>query len=98
MSATVLIGVTGPRIPAAKIAGTPDILLHARCDMHYSFYPAAVASAGGVPVHVARDAPPETRGGHLDGLIVAGGQDVDPRRYGQEPGIGSTIVDPGRDA
>jgi putative glutamine amidotransferase len=95
---TALIGITGPRIPAAKIAGTPDVLLHARCDMHYAFYPAAVASAGGVPVHVTRDAPPEALVAHLDGLVISGGQDVDPRRYGQEPGLGSTIVDPERDA
>jgi putative glutamine amidotransferase len=93
-----LIGITGPRIPAARIAGTPDVLLHARCDMHYAFYPAALARAGAIPVHVPRDAPPDALVDRLDALVIAGGQDVDPRRYGQEPGVGSTVIDPGRDA
>jgi putative glutamine amidotransferase len=33
----------------------------------------------------------------LDGLVITGGKDVDPARYGQAPDA-RTVVDPGRDA
>src|SRR5262249_22234946 len=33
----------------------------------------------------------------LDGLLIAGGQDVDPRRYGAVPTAMSTVLDPARD-
>ena len=52
-------------------------------------YVAAVQRAGGLalllpPDPVATQAPDEVLD-RLDGLVVAGGRDVDPRRYGAEP-------------
>jgi putative glutamine amidotransferase len=55
-------------------------------------YAASVEAAGGVPVllpptrdpDVAADAA-EAAMSRLDGLIISGGADVEPRRYGQEP-------------
>ena len=52
-------------------------------------YVAAVQRAGGLalllpPDPVAAEAPDEILE-RLDGLVVAGGRDVDPRRYGAEP-------------
>src|SRR4249919_3091242 len=52
-------------------------------------YSRAVARAGGVPVLVppihelASNAASVLR--HFDGVLLPGGGDVDPRRYGQEP-------------
>ena len=52
-------------------------------------YSRAVARAGGVPVLVppirqlARNAVTVLQ--HFDGVLLPGGGDVDPRRYGQEP-------------
>jgi putative glutamine amidotransferase len=92
-----LVGITGPRLQAAEIATTPPILLHAWADVHYAFYPQAVARAGGLPVHLPRDADPEALVARLDAVVVAGGQDVDPRRYGRQPTVRSTRLDPDRD-
>ncbi|MBB4660658.1 gamma-glutamyl-gamma-aminobutyrate hydrolase family protein [Conexibacter arvalis] len=96
--AAPLVGITGPRLHAAEISTTPQILLHAYCDAHYVFYPQAVARAGGLPVHLPREADPEAVVARLDALVVAGGQDVDPRRYGSQPTPTSSRVDPGRDS
>lgn len=93
-----LIGITGPRLHAAEIRTTPSILLHAWVDSHYTFYPEAIARAGGLPVHLTREADPAALIGRLDALVVAGGHDVDPRVYGREPTGTTTRLDPGRDA
>lgn len=56
-----------------------------------------VAQAGGIPVHLVRRAPLADLLDRLDGLLIAGGGDVDPRRYGSTPGPHSTDLDPDRD-
>lgn len=92
-----LIGITGPRLLAAEISTTPSILLDARVDSHYAYYPAAVAAAGGMPVHLPRDNDPRELVHRLDGLLIAGGQDVDPRSFGRQPTAITSRLDPGRD-
>ena len=53
-------------------------------------YVEAVTRAGGIPVLLPPGelSPPDARAlvSRLDGLIISGGADVNPRRYGQEPG------------
>jgi putative glutamine amidotransferase len=93
-----LIGVTGPRLHAAEITTTPYILNHAWTDVHYAFYPQAIARAGGLPVQLPRECDPGAIVRRLDALLVAGGQDVDPRVYDSQPTATSTRLDPGRDA
>ncbi|MFF5209804.1 gamma-glutamyl-gamma-aminobutyrate hydrolase family protein [Streptosporangium sp. NPDC000396] len=44
-----------------------------------------VARAGGQPVILPPAGEPATLVGRLDGLILAGGGDIDPARYGQAP-------------
>jgi putative glutamine amidotransferase len=92
-----LVGITGPRLQAAEVATTPSILLHAWVDVHYAFYPRMIALAGGLPVHLPREGDPEALVARLDAVVVAGGQDVDPRRYGRQPTAASTRLDPERD-
>jgi putative glutamine amidotransferase len=92
-----LVGITGARIHAAEIASTPGILLHAFTDAYYAMYPAAVERAGGQPVQVPRENHPAAIAGRLDALVLAGGQDVDPRLYGRRPTAASTRLDPVRD-
>jgi putative glutamine amidotransferase len=61
---------------------------------------AGVIAAGGVPVLLpvvpAEDAAVQLRG--LDGLVLAGGQDVDPESYGRAPAVEGAWVHRGRDA
>jgi putative glutamine amidotransferase len=44
-----------------------------------------IARAGGQPVILPPAGDPSELAGRLDGLIVAGGGDIDPARYGAEP-------------
>lgn len=61
-------------------------------------YIEAVAGAGGVPVVLPPVPGVQAALDRLDGLIIIGGPDVEPGRYGQQPGPLTTVVRPGRDA
>ena len=60
-------------------------------------YVDAVTAAGGVPVLLPPVPGIEAAVGHLDALIISGGPDVSPDRYGQERGPHTKVVRPGRD-
>ena len=92
---TVVIGVTGRRSRAAF--DFPGHLAHLESDLHVVDYGESIAAAGGVPVLLTRDADPVALAARLDGVVIAGGEDVDPRRYGSAPGPRMTLLDPGRD-
>jgi putative glutamine amidotransferase len=66
-------------------------------DMFLGEYSDAVAKAGGLPVLLTHNADPRELVRRLDALIIAGGNDVDPRLYGEVPGPESTRLDPQRD-
>ena len=79
---TPLIGLTTYREEAAWG------VWRQRADLLPSQYAAAVEATGGVPVllpPVAQTGAAELAIARLDGLVVSGGADVDPRRYGAEP-------------
>lgn len=81
-------------------------------DPHYQFpgyqrvslnddYPRAVALGGGVPVLIAPSAERSLLADQLslvDGLVLAGGPDVDPLAYGQDPQALCGVPSPVRDA
>jgi putative glutamine amidotransferase len=62
-------------------------------------YPAAVIRAGGLPVLLPFTHDAQLRA-HLlervDGLIIPGGRDIDPRLYGQAPHAKTIILNPDR--
>ncbi|MGH8793107.1 MAG: gamma-glutamyl-gamma-aminobutyrate hydrolase family protein [Stackebrandtia sp.] len=60
-------------------------------------YVERVTSAGGQPVVLPPVGDPLDAIGRLDGLIVAGGGDVDPARYGARPHPGANRIRPDRD-
>ncbi len=60
-------------------------------------YADAVAGAGGEPVLLPTGAISADVVARLDGLVVAGGADVDPARYGQPAGRHTTVLRPERD-
>lgn len=91
-----LIGITGRRKSAAVI-GAPPGFADAPAEVYLSEYATSVIDAGGLPVHLALDSDPMALVERLDGIVIAGGEDVDPRRYGQAPGQYTLLVDPPRD-
>jgi putative glutamine amidotransferase len=66
-------------------------------DLHFTDYPKSVAAAGGVPVELTRDADVAEVIARLDGLIISGGADVEPSRYGAEPDPNLGSTEPDRD-
>jgi putative glutamine amidotransferase len=68
----------------------PAVLLHAA-------YADAVAECGGEPVLLPTGSITAGVVARLDGLVLAGGADIDPARYGQAPGPHTTVLRPDRD-
>jgi len=80
-----LIGLTGRRWPAAYLGEhVPLAMSQLTFDLHFSDYPKSVAEAGGLPVELARDADVDGVVERLDGLVLSGGADLDPARYGED--------------
>ena len=87
-----LIGITTYREQARwGFWDVPAVLLPAD-------YADAVADGGGEPVLLPTASVSAGVVARLDGLVLAGGADVDPARYGEEPGPHTTAVRPDRDA
>ena len=59
---------------------------------YYETYARAVAAAGGRPLLLAPDEADRLE--ELDGLLLPGGPDIDPRLYGEEPDPDLGSVDP----
>ena len=93
-----LIGISGRRLPATLLGPhLPAAMSSLQFDLHFSNYPTSIATAGGLPVELARDADVEDIVERLDGLVLSGGTDLDPSLYGHEshPNLGA--LEPERD-
>ncbi len=82
-SAAPLVGITGRRRPAS-LMGAPLGFADAPLDVYFADYATSVARAGGVPVYIPLDVDIAEILPRLDALVIAGGEDVDPARYGAE--------------
>src|SRR5690606_24414230 len=91
-----LIGLPGRRKQIGDIAGFPASLGELHIDMYFADYARSVYPTGGMPEHLPLDADPTDWVHHLDGLVLTGGADIDPERYGH-PNTASD-VEPARDA
>lgn len=63
------------------------------------YYVQAVVAAGGIPVMIPSQAPANARNiyARIDGLLLAGGPDLDPIYFGEEPVNGLGEITPVRD-
>jgi putative glutamine amidotransferase len=91
--------MTQPRILATLAdpgaAGDPGV-----AELKNRRYLEALERAGAVPVPLTERASPAERAAafaEMDGLLLSGGADIDPARYGEAPD-GSRNAEPGRDA
>ncbi|MBC52061.1 MAG: peptidase C26 [Chloroflexi bacterium] len=85
MTGRPLIGITGRRKRGDQLVGNLNILAGFAVDIFYADYGRGVLEAGGVPVFLPLDVDPVHVVGHLDGVLLTGGADIDPARYGDEP-------------
>lgn len=79
-----LIGITGRRGVGHQL-NAPAGFSDAPTDVYLSEYATSVIAAGGLPFHLPLDAEPGHIASRLDGLLLAGGEDVAPLNYGQLP-------------
>jgi len=100
MSARPLIGLSGRRKKVGDLPGYESMTgLHdLDVDLYFSDYGRAILDAGGLPVNIPIDVDPADIAPRLDGILLSGGADVDPARYGAEPDVDLGAVEPERDA
>jgi putative glutamine amidotransferase len=93
-----LIGVTGRRWPASLLGSSvPKGMSGLSVDLHFTDYVHSIALAGGLPVELTRDADAREMVQHLDGLVLSGGADVEPARYGAQPEEDLGVLETDRD-
>jgi putative glutamine amidotransferase len=87
--------------PAIGISAYSEVARWGLWDMQACLLPRnyaeQVVAAGGVPVLLPPVPGIEAAVSRLDGLIISGGPDIEPRRYGAQAGPMTTIVRPQRD-
>jgi len=93
-----LIGISGRRWPVSTLGDAmPAAMAELFFDLHVADYSTSVAKAGGLPVQLTRDADAEEMVARLDGLVLSGGADLNPSRYGATPDPNLGAVEDERD-
>lgn len=87
-----LIGITGRQLTLGMLANTSPRFREQRINTYFTDFDECVAQAGGIPVDLPFVAGAAGVVDRLDGLVVTGGQDVHPSRWG-----GQAVVDPAID-
>ncbi len=82
MSYLPLIGLPGRRRKGRDIAGFAEALGDLDMDLYLADYGRGVIEAGGLPVNIPLDADIDKVTERLDGVLLTGGTDIDPSRYG----------------
>jgi putative glutamine amidotransferase len=87
-----LIGITGRQLALGMVANTSPRFREQRINTYFTAFAECVARAGGIPVDLPFVSEAADVVDRLDALIVTGGQDVHPFRWG-----GTAQVDPSVD-
>jgi putative glutamine amidotransferase len=80
-----LVAISGRRWKGALIDGMPDNFDDIGIDLHIGAFADAVALAGGVAMTMPCSMAALDSLDHAHGLILTGGSDVSPARYGEKP-------------
>jgi len=92
-----LIGLTGRRKIGSDIIGMLAPLADKQLDIYFSDYAHSVIAAGGLPVYLPSDVDPIQVVDRLDGILLTGGADIGPARYGAESETDLYPPEPERD-
>ena len=92
-----LIGMTGRRKTGRDFVSQPESLRHLEGAWYYADYTRGVIAAGGLPVHLSLDVDPAEYVDRLDGIVITGGADVWPERYGATPAETAETAETERD-
>jgi putative glutamine amidotransferase len=92
-----LIGLTGRTKRGAEVAGIVSSLDEVEVDVYIRDYARAIHEAGGLPVHLPGFIDPGAYAGRLDGIVLSGGTDIDPRQYGAAAHTEAYEPEPERD-
>ena len=98
MAGSPLIGISGRSKTGEEINISPESLRARQVDLYFCDYARGVAAAGGLPVFLPTSADPADYAPRLDGLLLTGGSDIEPGRYGQKPCADLITPDAARDA
>ncbi len=91
-----LIGITGRRVRYGALREAAPTFADQTVTLFFSAFSRAVAAAGGLPICLPFEAARTDIVHRLDGLIVTGGADLDPSRWGgPETRTGDPLDDPG---
>ncbi|MHB1211988.1 MAG: gamma-glutamyl-gamma-aminobutyrate hydrolase family protein, partial [Candidatus Nanopelagicales bacterium] len=93
-----LIGITTRRLHARALGdGIPSGIDDAALEGVFAEYAESIAGADGIPVLISRAADILHLVDRIDGLVLSGGEDVEPGRYGETADRNATDHDPERD-
>ena len=77
-----IIGIVPSFNEEAVISGGHDGI---KCVFIRRVYMQAIASVGATPLILSPDMPMESVVALCDGIVISGGQDIDPKRYNEQP-------------
>jgi len=92
-----LIGITGRRRTGDKLRGSLKAMNHLSFDVYWVDYAKGIIAAGGIPIFLPLSLDPSEIIPRLDGILMSGGADIDPERYGAEPEPELQAIEPIRD-
>ena len=97
MNPKPLIGISGERRTGDKLRGSLEVMNHLSFDVYWEDYAKGIIAAGGIPIFLPLSLNPSEIIPRLDGILMSGGADIDPERYGAKPEPELQAIEPIRD-